>query len=298
MWVFLRRFHLPRSLCFLGRHWSCWSSRRPWKRGTCGPKGTCRNTCAVEELFWRKHRSLCLQGERGFDGIAGPKGTQGEKGERVRHWLQSYKNNLTLAAVCCICCSSCRAHLEYLVPLVRGGWMEHLAWLAPRDHLVKKVQRVFRDRRCLITRFVQRGRSVSRSGVISRRKRTQVFLCHTSGRCVLANTVVTKIAFVFESSNTKHMTSDWSTKSAHMYSEQLGPGRVFDCCRLLHDYSEDGVLCVWRAHLHQVEKQHWWQPSSIESLSLHLRGSFKPSYLFINSFNKYSAAESKINGSK
>lgn len=29
------------------------------------------------------HLTLSVQGDRGFDGLAGPKGAQGDKGERV-----------------------------------------------------------------------------------------------------------------------------------------------------------------------------------------------------------------------
>lgn len=34
--------------------------------------------CSIKNIV------LVVQGDRGFDGLAGPKGTQGEKGERVR----------------------------------------------------------------------------------------------------------------------------------------------------------------------------------------------------------------------
>lgn len=65
-----------------------------------------------------------------------------------------------------------------------------------------------------------------------------------------------------DSFNTEHVMLDWSKKSV---LNNVGLAEFLDCCRLLHDYSEDGVLCVWRAHLRQVEKQDWWQQSSCES---------------------------------
>lgn len=71
---------------FPGRSWTFWCPRDPRERGASGSQGTCHVTLISKKPNGvdMKGATACLsQGDRGFDGLAGPRGAQGEKGERV-----------------------------------------------------------------------------------------------------------------------------------------------------------------------------------------------------------------------
>lgn len=163
---------------FLGGNWTLRAPRHPWEGGNSWSQGM----CCITDLNVTKQHSMrnvtyiycpC----RETVGLTGLQDLKGLRERKVKGWVcysqcVHINSNISAVRLCvtpdfqsavvaaaahrssCVC-SLHRVHLGYLVHQVPEGWMGPLAWLVLRDQLVRKVQRVSRDRRWLYSHWLQ-----------------------------------------------------------------------------------------------------------------------------------------------